>query len=83
MSIDKGGVGEFVEIMSNQLLLSGKTMTVDVKKYLATGSNRVRVTAVGAQSGAEGKLQYPDKLTSMYLSPSNYAWNTPFTKSTE
>ena len=83
VSVDKGGVGEFVEIMSNQLLLSGKTMTIDVKKYLATGSNRVRVTAVGAQSGAEGKLQYQVNLTSMYLSPSNFAWNTPFIEGKE
>ena len=83
VSVDKGGVGEFVDIMSNQLLLSGKTMTVDVKKYLATGSNRVRVTAVGAQSGAEGKLQYQVNLTSMYLSPSNFAWNTPFIEGKE
>lgn len=83
VSVDKGGVGEFVDIMSNQLLLSGKTMTIDVKKYLATGSNRVRVTAVGAQSGAEGKLQYQVNLTSMYLSPSNFAWNTPFIEGKE
>lgn len=83
VSVDKGGVGEFVDIISNQLLLSGKTMTIDVKKYLATGSNRVRVTAVGAQSGAEGKLQYQVNLTSMYLSPSNFAWNTPFIEGKE
>ena len=83
VSVDKGGVGEFVDIISNQLLLSGKTMTVDVKKYLATGSNRVRVTVVGAQSGAEGKLQYQVNLTSMYLSPSNFAWNTPFIEGKE
>lgn len=83
VSIDKGGVGEFVEIISNQLLLSGKTMTIDVKKYLATGSNRVRVTAVGVQSGAEGKLQYQVNLTSMYLSPSNFSWNTPFIEGKE
>lgn len=83
VSIDKGGVGEFVDIISNQLLLSGKTMTIDVKKYLATGSNRVRVTAVGVQSGAEGKLQYQVNLTSMYLSPSNFAWNTPFIEGKE
>ena len=83
VSVDKGGVGEFVDIISNQLLLSGKTMTIDVKKYLATGSNRVRVTAVGAQSGAEGKLQYQVNLTSMYLSPSNFSWNTPFIEGKE
>ena len=83
VSVDKGGVGEFVDIISNQLLLSGKTMTIDVKKYLATGSNRVRVTAVGAHSGAEGKLQYQVNLTSMYLSPSNFAWNTPFIEGKE
>ena len=83
VSVDKGGVGEFVDIISNQLLLSGKTMTIDVKKYLATGSNRVRVTAVGVQSGAEGKLQYQVNLTSMYLSPSNFAWNTPFIEGKE
>lgn len=78
VSVDKGGVGEFVDIVSNQLLLDGERMTVDVKKYIATGSNRVRVTAVGASTGAEGKLLYQVNLTTMYLSPSNFAWNIPF-----
>lgn len=83
VSVDKGGAGEFVEIISRQLLLSGESASVDIKKYIATGSNRVRVTVVGAFSGCEDTIQYQVNLTSMYLSPSNFTWNVPFIEGKE
>ena len=83
VAVDKGGAGEFVEIISRQLLMSGESASVDIKKYIATGSNRVRVTAVGAFSGCEDTIQYQVNLTSMYLSPSNFTWNVPFIEGKE
>ena len=78
VSVDKGSAGEYVDVVSNKLLLSGQTMKVDVRKFLATGGNRVMVTATGVTSGTSGTLIYTATLTSMYLSPSNFAWYTPF-----
>lgn len=72
VAVDKGGSGEFIEIISRQLLLSGNSASVDVRKYLTTGANRVRVTVTGAFSKAEDTIQYQVNLTSMYLSPSNF-----------
>lgn len=72
VAVDKGGSGEFIEIISRQLLLSGNSASVDVRKYLTTGPNRVRVTVTGAFSKAEDTIQYQVNLTSMYLSPSNF-----------
>jgi hypothetical protein len=45
---------------------------------LATGSNRIKVTAKGVDSGAVANLTYQVTLTSMYLAPSNFTWYTPF-----
>ena len=83
VAVDKGGSGEFIEIISRQLLLSGNSASVDVRKYLTTGANRVRVTVTGAFSKAEDTIQYQVNLTSMYLSPSNFTWNIPFIEGRE
>lgn len=83
VAVDKGGSGEFIEIISRQLLLSGNSASVDVRKYLTTGPNRVRVTVTGAFSKAEDTIQYQVNLTSMYLSPSNFTWNIPFIEGRE
>ena len=64
-------------------MLGGKSLSVDIKKYITTGPNRVRVTVVGAFSGCEDTIQYQVNLTSMYLSPSNFTWNIPFIEGKE
>lgn len=78
--VDKGSTGSFTPLVVDQFVMSGKTFTFDVKKVLATGVNRVRVVAVGTESAdkAQGSEMFIVNLTSMYLSPSNFAWYKPF-----
>ena len=78
--IDKGGVGTFAPLILDQLVVSGNTFTFDVRKALGTGTNRIRVVAVGTESGtgAQGSEVFIANLTSMYLAPSNFTWYKPF-----
>lgn len=80
--VDRGATGTFTEAISNQLVLNGNDFSADIKNFLATGANRVRITAVGASSGESGNLQLSVNLTSMYLKPSNFTWYTPFVEGT-
>ena len=78
--IDKGGVGAYTPLLLDQLVVNGNTFTFDVRKALATGVNRIRVVAVGTESGtgAQGSEIFIANLTSMYLAPSNFTWYKPF-----
>lgn len=76
--IDRGATGVYQEVISNKLVLNGNDFSANIKNYLSTGANRVRITAVGASSGESGNLQLSVTLTSMYLEPSNFTWYTPF-----
>lgn len=78
VAVDRGFTGKYTNIIDNQLVLSGDTLTFDVLKYLATGNNRVKVTVEGADTGAVGNIVYTALLTTMYLAPSNFKWNIPF-----
>lgn len=78
VAIDRGGVGDYTDLIVDQLILNGNSFTFDVRAGLASGNNRVRVVARGAQSGASASFTYTVNLTSMYLSPSNFTWYTPF-----
>lgn len=78
MAVDRGGTGEFADLIVEQLVLNGNSFTFDVRNMLASGSNRVRVVAKGVLSGASASFTYTVNLTSMYLSPSNFTWYTPF-----
>ena len=76
--IDKGGLGNFVPVISDQLVTSGNDFTFDIRKSLATGTNRIRISAVGTESEAKGSKVINANLTSMYLAPSNFTWYKPF-----
>ena len=78
VAVDRGGTGEFADLIVEQLVLNGNSFTFDVRNMLASGSNRVRVVAKGVLSGASASFTYTVNLTSMYLSPSNFTWYTPF-----
>ena len=78
VSIDKGGTGVWNVVESNILVSYGKEYTFDLKKYLAVGVNRVIIKGVGSSTGAVGQLNLTANLTSMYIAPSNFAWNIPF-----
>lgn len=78
VEIDRGVTGKYDTIVSEQLVLNGNTLSVDVFKYLATGNSRVRVTAVGVDTGSTANIVYSVLLTTMYLAPAKFAWNVPF-----
>lgn len=78
VEVDRGFTGKFTTVVDSQLVLSGRTFEVDVFKYLATGGNRVRIRAVGVDTEASGDFTYTVNLTSMYIAPANFKWNTPF-----
>lgn len=82
VAVDKGSSGVFENIETDRTVLNGQTLTFDVKKYIATGSNRVRVSATGVTTGATANFIYSVTLTTMYLSPSKFAWNVPFIEGT-
>lgn len=77
VSVDKGSTGKYVTIIENYLVKHGETFTFDAFNYLSSGSNRVKVTAVGAISEQTANLGYIVTLTSMYLSPANFSWYIP------
>lgn len=78
--IDKGSTGAYTPLILDQFVVSGNTFTFDVRKALATGANRIRVSAIGTESGsgAQGSEVFIANLTSMYLAPSNFTWYKPF-----
>lgn len=78
VEIDKGNTGAFITVVNNVSILNGSKFTFDIKGYIGTGANRVRVKAVGKNSGASGAFVYNVILTTMYLSPSNFTWYLPF-----
>lgn len=78
VSIDKGAVGSWSVIANDILVKDGDTFTIDVFKYLAVGANRLVIKAVGSSTGAIGNLNITANLTSMYITPANFAWYAPF-----
>ena len=78
VAVDKGNTGSFTTIISNTQVLNGNSFSFDIRNSISTGSNRVRVTAKGIESGASGSFVYTVNLTTMYLSPSNFSWYLPF-----
>ena len=78
VEVDRGVTGSYTTIVNDQLVLSGNTFSADILKYLATGNNRVRVTASGVETGTTANIVYSALLTTMYLAPAKFAWNVPF-----
>lgn len=78
VGVDKGATGNYTTIINNQTVMNGNTLTFDIKKYIAAGNNRVRITAIGKETGEVATSVYSATLTSMYLTPSNFAWHVPF-----
>lgn len=83
VEIDRGITGKYDPIVLEQLVLNGNTLSVDVIKHLATGNNRIRVTAVGVDTGATANTIYTVLLTSMYIAPANFKWNVAFIEGQE
>lgn len=75
--VDKGVTGSWTTIASDVLVKYKETYTVDLRNYLDIGANRVIFRATSA-SGNKGQLNITANLTTMYLTPANFAWNIPF-----
>lgn len=78
VSVDKGSQGNYTNILENVLVKYGEILTFDVFNYISSGSNRVKVTAVGIISEQTANYGFNVTLTSMYLSPSKFGWYLPF-----
>ena len=79
VSVDKGATGQYQIIngLENTTILNGNTLTFDVKNYIQTGSNRVRVSAKGAITGETSNLIFQVTQTTMYLTAANFTWYKP------
>ena len=75
LSVDNGS-GMFVEKTSGDCL-SGGTILVNVRNYLAVGANRVKVTVTGKDSGQTKTTTFTANVTSLTLT-SRYSWNNPW-----
>ena len=76
--VDRGAQGSFTEIGSATQVMNGQSYSIDVKKYLMTGSNRVRISVRGAITGTTANLIYNIQVTTMYLQAANFNWYTPY-----
>lgn len=83
VSVDKGATGNWEVVANDVIVKYGNIYTIDVRKYLAIGTNRIIIKAVGSSTGATGQLNITASLTAMYLQPSNFAWNIPFIEGQE
>ena len=82
VEVDKSNTGSYVTVVENKRVLNGEKLSVDVKNYLATGQNKVRVTCVGEESGAKDVVLFTANVTTMYLKASNFGWHVPFIEGT-
>lgn len=78
VAVDKGVTGQFVNIIENKLVRYGEDFTFDVKNYIGSGNNRIKVTAVGLVSEQTASMGYSVTLTSMYLAPARFGWYLPY-----
>lgn len=76
--VDSGATGSFTKVVSDVAVQSGDNLSVDVLRFLSAGNNRIRIQATGSISGQTATLGLTAVLTSMYISPANFAWYTPF-----
>lgn len=77
VQVDRGSTGEWTTIEQGVTIINGQNFSIDVKKYLAIGANRVQINAVGSTSKATGQINITANLTSMYLKAANFTWYTP------
>lgn len=78
VEVDKSNTGSYVTVVENKRVINGEKLSVDVKNYLATGQNKVRITCTGEQSGKRDTILFTANVTTMYLKASNFGWHLPF-----
>ena len=75
VAVDNGS-GTFVTRTSGTCT-SGGTIRVNVRSYLAMGTNRIKFTVTGADSQQSKTLTFTASVTSLSLT-SNFSWNLPW-----
>ena len=82
VEVDKSNTGSYVTVVENKRVINGEKLSVDVKNYLATGQNKVRISCTGEQSGKKDTILFTANVTTMYLKASNFGWHLPFIEGT-
>ena len=75
VAVDNGS-GTFVTRTSGTCV-SGGTIRVNVRNYLAVGSNRIKFIVTGADSGQQKTLTFTASVTSLSLT-SKFSWHLPW-----
>ena len=78
ISVDTGN-GSFVERLSNVEILNGSSYIVNVRNWLSTGSNRIKITVEGSDSHQTKSTILRATLTTLSLSVSPTWWR-PWTE---
>jgi hypothetical protein len=77
--IDSSNTGEnFKTVISRQFVPNNGTFEGDIRKFLGSGNNKVKIEVTGAVSNQSDFMEYTVNLTAMYLADSNFNWNEPF-----
>lgn len=82
VDVDKSNTGNWVTIVENKRIVNGEKLSVDIKNYLATGTNKVRIKCTGEQSEKSTTMLFTANVTTMYLKASNFGWHLPFIEGT-
>ena len=78
VAVDRGNSGMWTDVVSNKRVPYGENLTVDVRSYLAAGTNRVRFTAIDELGEKQSSAIFYTNLTSLSLRASNFSWYTPY-----
>ena len=78
VDVDKSNTGSWVTIVESQRVINGEKFSVNVKDYLATGQNKVRIRCTGEQSEKSATLLFTANVTTMYLKASDFGWHLPY-----
>ena len=75
ISVDNGN-GVFKDILSGECS-NGSNFRFDIRKYVSTGSNRIRVIVTGKESNQSKAMVFTCNVTNLSLR-CNYSWYKPF-----
>lgn len=75
VSVDNG-TGQFVQ-KKTESLRAGTQATLNIRGWLTTGQNRLKIIAIGSESGQQATKIFTINVTSLYLE-SAFAWQKPW-----
>lgn len=83
--IDRGASGQYEEIIeARQHILAEQVFTFNIRDYLISGQNRIKIQAIGEDDEhTVGTFVYNALLSEMYIEPLLLNWHTPFIENSE